>query len=285
LRRFSADYLAATRAGLWTDRSALSPLSLADRERAVDVGAGAGAFTRVLREETPAGAEVVAVDADTTLLAHARTGDNSDGDGLDADAPHPVAAGDATRLPLRDDAADLVTAQALLVNLPDPAAAVREFARVSADLVAVVEPDNASVGVDSTVDSEAALDRRARAAYREGVETDLAPGDRVAELFERAGLTVVATRRHHHEKRIEPPYDQRAYRAARRKASGAALDDLAPALRESLGDEGFAKLRDAWRELGREMIREMGRERYRRIEVVPFDVTVGRSRGAIERSE
>jgi SAM-dependent methyltransferase len=271
LRRFSADYLAATRAGLWADRTALAPLSLADRERVVDVGAGTGAFTRVLRAETPADADVVGVDADPSLLARARADESAGG----PRAPHPVVAGDATRLPLRDDAADLVAAQALLVNLPDPAAAVREFARVSAGRVAAVEPDNASVGVDSTVDGEAALDHRAREAYRAGVATDLAPGGRVAALFERAGLTVVATRRHHHEKRTEPPYDERAYRAARRKASGAALDDLAPALRESLGDEGFADLRDAWREVGRATVRGMSEGTYRRVEVVPFDVTVG----------
>ena len=279
MRRFAADYLDATRAGLWADRAALAPLSLPDRERVVDVGAGTGAFTRVLRAETPADAEVVAVDADTDLLAHARAGDDG------PDGPHPVVAGDATRLPLRDDVADLVTAQALLVNLPDPAAAVREFARVSADLVAVVEPDNANVGVDSTVEGEAALDRRAREAYRAGVATDLAPGTRVAALFERAGLAVVATRRHHHEKRVEPPYDERAYRAARRKVSGAALDELGDALRASLGDEGFDDLRAAWREMGRETVEEMRAGTYRRVEVVPFDVTVGRARGASERTE
>ena len=267
MRRFSADYLAATRAGLWADRTALAPLSLPDRGRVVDVGAGAGAFTRVLREETPDGAEVLALDADPALLAHAQG---------DAGDSHPVVAGDATRLPLRTGATDLVAAQALLVNLPDPVAALREFARVSTDLVAVVEPDNAAVGVDSTVAGEAALDRRAREAYRTGVDRDLAPGDGLRELFAAAGLTVGATRRHHHEKRVEPPYDERAYRAARRQVTGAALDDLAGPLRRALGDDGYAALRDEWRAMGRETVRAMRAERYRRVEVVPFDVVVGR---------
>jgi len=280
VRRFSADYLADTRAGLWADRTALAPLSLGDRTRVLDAGAGTGAFTRVLREESPA--EVVALDADRALLSRARTGD-SDAAG---DGPHPAVAGDATRLPVRADAFDLVAAQALLVNLPDPAAAVREFARASRDLVAVVEPDNASVGVDSTVDGEAALDRRAREAYRAGATTDLAPGDRVPELFEAAGLSVVATRRHHHEKRVEPPYDERAVRAARRKADGTGLDDLAGPLRRSLGDDGFGRLREEWRAMGRETAAQMREGTYRRVEVVPFDVTVGSAgrRTAWERS-
>jgi SAM-dependent methyltransferase len=263
LRRFSADYLAATRAGLWADRTALAPLSLSDRRRVVDVGCGTGAFTRVLREETPPDATVVAVDADRALLAR---------------APRPAVAGDATRLPLAAGAADLVAAQALLVNLPDPASAVREFARVARDLVAVVEPDNASVGVTATVDGEADLDRRAREAYRAGVATDLAPGDRTAALFDAAGLDVVATRRHHHEKRVEPPYGDRDHEAARRKATGAALADLAGPLRRALGDEGYEALRDEWRAVGRETVRQMRDGSYRRVEVVPFDVTVGRVR-------
>ncbi len=281
MRRFSADYLEATRVGLWADRTALAPLSLPDRERVVDAGCGTGAFTRVLREETPPDAVVVGVDADPALLTHARANENSAGDerGTDPRAPTPVVAGDATRLPLRTGAADLVTAQALLVNLPDPAAAVREFARVSSALVATVEPDNASVGVDSTVEGEATLDRRARAAYRDGADTDLAPGDRVATLFEGAGLEITATRRHHHEKRVEPPYDERAFRAARRKASGAALDEMGATLRRSLGDEAYADLRSAWREIGRATVEGMSEGTYRRVEVVPFDVTVGRARG------
>ncbi len=281
MRRFSADYLEATRVGLWADRTALAPLSLSDRERVVDAGCGTGAFTRVLREETPPDTVVVGVDADPALLTHARANENSAGDesGTDPRAPIPAVAGDATRLPLRTGAADLVTAQALLVNLPDPAAAVWELARVSSALVATVEPDNASVGVDSTVEGEATLDRRARAAYRDGADTDLAPGDRVTALFEGAGLEITATRRHHHVKRVEPPYDERAFRAARRKASGAALDEMGATLRRSLGGEAYTDLRSAWREIGRATVEGMSKGTYRRVEVVPFDVTVGRARG------
>jgi SAM-dependent methyltransferase len=163
VRRFSVEYLERTRAGMWADsREALGDMDLPGRERVLDVGCGTGELTRVLVEEVEDG-EVVGVDADVDLLAVARE-------------YAPVVAGDALVLPVAAGAVDLVVCQALLVNLPDPAAALAEFARVSTDFVAAVEPDNAAVTVDSSVDGEADLEGQARAAYLDGVETDAALG-------------------------------------------------------------------------------------------------------------
>ncbi|MFB6080637.1 MAG: class I SAM-dependent methyltransferase [Haloferacaceae archaeon] len=265
MRRFDADYLRRTRRGLWADRGALAPLSLSDRERVLDVGCGTGELTRVLAAETPPTTPVVGLDADPALLRVA-----AEETGL------PVVAGDATRLPVAGDAVDLAVCQALLVNLPDPAAAVGEFVRVSTDLVAAIEPDNADVEVASTVDAEAAVERRARAAFLDGVATDVAPGDRVADLFRAAGLRDVETRRHHHEKRIEPPYAEDDLTDAARKASGAGLADHAAELRRTLDDDAYDDLRADWRAVGREIVEGMEAGEYRRVEVVPFDVTVGR---------
>jgi SAM-dependent methyltransferase len=265
VRRFDADYLRRTREGLWADRAALAPLSLPDRERVLDVGCGTGELTRVLADETPPDALVVGLDADPALLRVAA-----------AETACPVAAGDATRLPLSGGAVDLAVCQALLVNLPDPAAAVREFARVSTDLVAAVEPDNAAVAVESTVDAEAAVERRAREAFLAGVATDVAPGDRVADLFRAAGLTDVRTRRRYHEKRIDPPYDETDARDVARRASGAGLADHAAELRRALDADAYDALRADWRAVGRAAAEQMATDDYRRVEVVPFDVTVGR---------
>ncbi|WP_338741317.1 class I SAM-dependent methyltransferase [Haloplanus salilacus] len=262
MRRFSADYLRRTRAGLWSSRAALDALDLPDRDRVLDVGCGSGEFTRVLDEEA-GDAEVIGVDADPELLVAAR-----EETGL------PVVAGDATRLPFGDGAADLVACQALLVNLPRPDAAVREFHRVAADAVAAVEPDNADVAVESTVDREVDLERRVREAYLEGVETDVALGDRTVEAFEAAGLVGVTTRRHYHRKVIEPPYDEGDLQDATRKATGAGLADHETELKRAVGDE-YDDLRAAWREMGREVVAAMRAGTYRRAEVVPFDVTVG----------
>ena len=275
MRRFSADYLDRTRRGMWESREALSPLDLPGRTRILDAGCGTGALTRVLAEEAPQ-ATVVGVDADPGLLAVARDAEPDPGErGSRID----YCAGDATRLPLPNGAVDLVVCQALLVNLPDPAAAVREFARVSAGLVAAVEPDNADVTVRSTVDSEAALEARVREAYIAGVRTDVAPGDRVGELFGEAGLSGVESRRYRHEKRVEPPYSETDLRDVARKASGAGLADHETELRRALDDgdgDGYDALRSEWREMGRAAARQAQNGEYERVETVPFDVTVGR---------
>lgn len=264
MRRFSPEYLRRTREGLW-DRSteALDPLSLPDRERILDAGAGTGEFARVLAAESPA--EVVCLDADPDLLGVAR-----EETGLGA------VAGDATRPPFADSTFDLVACQALLVNLPAPAAALDAFADRSSELVAAVEPDNADVSVDSTVDSEVDLERRVRETYIEGVETDVAMGSRLGELFRKAGLESIRTRRHYHRKVVEAPYDRASLSAAARKASGAGLADHETELRRVLTPAEYDTLRAEWREMGRAVVDAMRDRRYRRVEVVPFDVVVGR---------
>lgn len=264
MRRFSADYLEQTRKGMWDDsREALVDLDLDSRTRILDVGCGTGELTRVLTEESSA--NVVGCDADTELLAVA--------------SEHvPVVAGDALRLPFADDSFDLVVCQALLINLPDPTAALREFGRVSSELVAAIEPNNAEVSVDSTVDREVDLDARVREAYLRGVETDIALGDRVETLFDEAGIKLLSARRYSHEKRTDPPYSELDLESAARKASGAGLADQETELRRGLKGRTatYDELRRKWREMGRTAIEQMQTGDYERIEQVPFDVTVGR---------
>nr|MCH7662078.1 class I SAM-dependent methyltransferase [Euryarchaeota archaeon] len=179
MRRFDAEYLETTRRGMWEEIGKLADLELGSRERIVDVGCGTGELTCVLARESPA--EVVGIDADPSLLAVAR-------------GHVPVLAGDATRLPLRTDAVDLVTCQALLINLPEPHRVIEEFSRVSSELVCAIEPDNGEVTVESTVESEQVLERRARERYIEGTETDVTLGAGSKQLFEDAGLSDVRTR-------------------------------------------------------------------------------------------
>ena len=264
MRRFSADYLNRTREGMWADsRDALADLDLPNRRRVLDVGCGTGELTRVLASESADDAEIVGVDADRRLL--------------DVASDHvPCVAGDALDLPFADDSVDCVVCQALLINLPEPAAALREFARVSTDLVAAIEPNNAAVSVDSTVDSEIDLEARVREAYLRGVDTDVALGEQVESLFEAAGIEPLSTRQYDHEKRTEPPYSEDALRSAKRKASGEGLADHETELRRGVaGEATYDTLRRAWREMGREVIGQMQTDDYERVETVPFTVTVG----------
>jgi len=260
VRRFSATYLRDTRRGLWDDRSALADFRLDSRERILDVGAGTGELTRVLREESSA--PVVALDADGELLDH-----------LDSGTP---VRGDATRLPFPDDAFDLVVCQALLINLPDPAAAIREFARVSSDLVAAVEPDNGRVIIESSVKSESPLAERARSSYIDGVETDVTLGPGVAERFRTAGLSSVGTRRHDLTRRTNPPYTEADIESAKQKARGTRIEEQRRTSRAGgLSEHEMDALRADWRSMGRTVVEQMADDRYVRQAVVPFFVTVG----------
>ena len=256
MRRFDADYLTATREGMWESREALSGLALAAHERVLDVGCGTGELTAVLREECPG--EVVGVDADAAHRAH---------------VPDPRVQGDATRLPFADDSFDLVVCQALLINLPDPAAAVREFARVASDRVAAIEPDNSAVRVESTVDNEATLAARARERYLDGIETDVTLGAGAADLLREAGLSAVSVDRYDHERTVAPPYSEGAVEAARRKVTGAAIDDDRATMAGSQAE--IDDLRADWRAMGRDAVAQMDAGEYRRREVVPFYVSVG----------
>lgn len=260
MRRFSRQYLAETREGMWTDsREALDPLALESRALVLDVGAGTGEFTTVLRSETDG--TVVAIDADRSLLS---------------EVTPPRLLGDATELPVRDSCADLVVCQALLVNLTDPGDAIAEFVRASSDLVAVIEPDNSAVCVDSTVDTESRLARCARERYLEGVRTDAALGA-AAGLFEAAGLESIAVHRYEHVRTVEGPYSERDVEAARRKATGKSLaDDRPTILAGSTTVAEFDDLRQDWREMGRDVVDQMQDGEYRREERIPFYVTVGR---------
>ncbi|QLG49163.1 class I SAM-dependent methyltransferase [Natrinema halophilum] len=262
MREFSESYLSRTREGMWDDsRRALEPLALGSRDRILDVGCGTGELSRVLTADSPG--EVIGCDVDRDLLSA-------------ASQYVPVVAGDAFRLPFPDDSFDLVVCQALLINLPEPAAALSEFARVSSDLVAAIEPDNAAVEIDSSVDAEGRLERRARRAYLDGVHTDVALGADARSAFEAADLDVLTTRRYDHVRTVEPPYSETAVVAARRKATGAGLaDDRETMLSGALTETEYDDLRGSWRKMGRTVIEQMETQEYHRKEAVPFFVTVG----------
>jgi SAM-dependent methyltransferase len=105
------------------DRLAVAALSrLPDRldgVTGVDVGAGTGAATRELLRR---GADVVAVDLSPSMLAELTR---------QTDGRVPTFVGDIRRLSTRDNTFDVAVAAFVLNHLDDPAAGVRELARVT----------------------------------------------------------------------------------------------------------------------------------------------------------
>ncbi|MDZ7689132.1 MAG: methyltransferase domain-containing protein [Halobacteriales archaeon] len=259
MRRFSSEYLRRTRRGMWSDdRSALDGLRLDEISSVLDVGCGDGALTCVLLEECDEDTEVVGCDADTALLRK---------------NPASCVRGDAHALPFRDSSFELMTCQALLVNLPEPERAVEEFVRVASERVACVEPDNSAVRVESTVRDEEDVARRSRNLYLEGVGTEVSLGADAADLLREAGLKDVTVARYDHTTVVEPPYSEDDVEAVKRKASGEAFSERRG---EMAGDEdALDALRDDWRAVGREAAMQMREGEYRRTETVPFYVVVG----------
>lgn len=265
MRRFSVDYLADTRRGMWDDRSALAPLDISEQQRIVDVGCGTGSLTHVLREEAAPESTVVGLDADPILLS---------------EVDPPTVLGDAQHLPIGHGPVDLLTCQALLVNMADPVAVLREFARASRNLVAVIEPDNGAVSVQSTVPEEERLTRRARQAYVTGVDTDVTLGSSAAALFREAGLSIRSTAVHQLRREIAPPYSDHALEGARRKMQASRLDEAEATLRAGgLDEQKYAELAAEWRAMGRSVVEQMNDGSYRRTEVIPFHVVVGQVSG------
>lgn len=259
MRRFSVDYLEQTRRGMWEQsRAALEPLELKNRELIVDVGCGTGKLSAVLAEETAG--TVVGIDGDRQLLEAASVS---------------TVEGDATELPIRDDTADVVVCQALLINLPDPERAIAEFVRCSSDCVAAVEPDNSAVTVESTIPAETELAARARKHYIRGTNTDITLGT-IPEMLERHDVANIETRRYDHVRTIEPPYEPHAFEAAKKKATGSRLAQQRDTLLAGgMSVADYDELRTAWREMGRAVIEAMQTKTYHRTETTPFYVTVG----------
>ena len=113
----------------------------------LDVGAGTGLGSAELAR---VGARPVAVDCSLGMLAWQRC------------ARPPAAAGDVTRLPLRNGAVDDVLAAFVLNHLDDPAAGFVELARVTRPGGALL------VSVYSTANRSAARDRVDAAAHAHG---------------------------------------------------------------------------------------------------------------------
>ncbi|MCB9682931.1 MAG: methyltransferase domain-containing protein [Alphaproteobacteria bacterium] len=150
----------------------------------VDLGCGPGRVTARLATAVGAAGTVLGVDHDPALLARAMGGPRT----ADAGTCRWVHA-DAAAVDLPDATADAVVAHMLLQHVPDPAAVVREAARLlrPGGLLVVVDVDDALIDVHPRDPGlQAVLEASARAQAARG--GDRAIGRRLAALARAAGL-------------------------------------------------------------------------------------------------
>lgn len=160
---------------------ALDQLPLRRDSRALDAPCGDGFYARRLAERVPAGRLVALDSSDAYLEEAARL------PGVEA------VKGDAYHLPFPDGTFDLAWCAQSLISLDDPAAALRELARVvrPGGTVAVLESDEVHhVLLPWPVELELELHRALlqASARRYGDRGKLAPARRVRGLLREAGL-------------------------------------------------------------------------------------------------
>jgi SAM-dependent methyltransferase len=150
----------------------------------VDVGCGLGDDVRALALRTAPGGRAIGVDMSASMIDEAR---RRSAGGTGAGGEFHVA--DATSLPLDDGAADGCRCERLLQHVEDPAAVVREMARVvrPGGVVLAAEPDWGTLVVDGgDPEIEAALAAVAMARVRSP-----AAGRSLRRLMSEAGLAEV----------------------------------------------------------------------------------------------
>ena len=150
----------------------------------VDVGCGLGDDVRALALRTAPGGRAIGVDMSASMIDEAR---RRSAGGTGAGGEFHVA--DATSLPLGDGAADGCRCERLLQHVEDPAAVVREMARVvrPGGVVLAAEPDWGTLVVDGgDPEIEAALAAVAMARVRSP-----AAGRSLRRLMSEAGLAEV----------------------------------------------------------------------------------------------
>ncbi len=158
--------------------------------RIVDVGCGTGDFTRHLADLAKGKCKIIGVDTRTASLKSAEK--ETVKAGLVARISYRK--GDAYKIPVKDNWADLTCCRTVLMHLTDPLRAVREMTRITrpGGTVAAVEPGrlNSAYIPDEEELTELAL--RLGNAYRDGVRKlegkYYSIGERLPTIFHKAGL-------------------------------------------------------------------------------------------------
>lgn len=177
------DDAAASAPGREYKQRLLAQLALRPGQAVLDVGCGPGTDLPGLAEAVTTTGSVIGVDHDPAMVAEARRR-------LGSYDQVEVREGDAHALPVADATVDRARADRLLQHLADPAAAVRELARVlcGGGIVGLAEPDWYTLAVDDEdLGTSHAFTRFVAGKVRNG-----AIGRQLVRLMTGAGLTAAA---------------------------------------------------------------------------------------------
>jgi SAM-dependent methyltransferase len=161
----------------------LRDLGIAGAAPLLELGAGSGAVTRLLRRALP-GLPMICVDIDEKLLRHARGSGGA------------LVVGDAARLPLGRGTAGGVLLRYVAQHVPAPEAVLAEALRVlrPGGLLAVVEVDAALWGLAEPLFPDTATVHAKIAASQAGRGGDRLVGRRLTRLLRAAGFRDVVIR-------------------------------------------------------------------------------------------
>jgi SAM-dependent methyltransferase len=199
---------------------------LAQVRRVLDVGCGAGHWSRQILGRCHPEATLLAIDREHTWIDRARATATS----VQGGERMRFECGDAMELDAHGRDFDLVTCQTVLIHLADPARAIAGMvARLRpGGLLAVVEPNNlAGSLVGDSLDADAPMGARiARLRFQWTCEIgkrklglgDNSLGDQVPKLFARAGLIDLQVYDSDKVALLVPPYATAAQAALRDEA-------------------------------------------------------------------
>ena len=223
---WNADFL-----GLMSQR-----LDWGNRHRILEVGSGAGHWTRAYAPFTSKECEITCIDTDPKWSnPDAPWIQTMTGQGINLT----VQSGTGTALGFPDTTFDFVTCQTVLIHIPDPQTALKEMVRVlkPGGLLLCVEPDNfgvysgASSGDESvslehyTADFKFALAQQ-RGRIARGL-CDLTLGGRLPALIAKTGLDNIQVFLSDKVMPLFPPYttaEQVALLATREKLNSSGVD-------------------------------------------------------------